>query len=77
MTFIDDYVLPDKLREDSLIVHNVLVGCDKDIEFLTMDNFGEQWSLRFLTLVNNDFDIWCPFLELESPIGYRSQRHDH
>ena len=77
MTFVNDDVLPDELREDSLIVHNVLVGCDEDIEFLTMNDFGEQWSLRLLALVNNDFDIGCPLLELQSPIGDRCQRHNH
>lgn len=76
VTFIDDNVLPDELGKDSLIVHDVLVSRDEDIELLTVNDLGQQGSLRFLTLVNDNFDIWRPLLELQGPIGYRRQRND-
>jgi hypothetical protein len=68
VTFVHYDVLPGFLRQDGLVVQDVLVSSQNYVVLMTFQLGGYKRSLRLLSLVSEQTDRWSPSLELSNPI---------
>ena len=45
VALVDDHVLPLELGERSLVLHDVLVGCEEHVEPATLEGVGQDTTL--------------------------------
>ena len=71
VALVDDHVLPLELGERSLVLHDVLVGCEEHVEPATLEGVGQDTTLVGAALKGGGGEVlrmgwlqWCMILRL-------------
>lgn len=76
MPLIDNHVLPAQLGQQSLVLHDVLIGSDEHVELAALQQGLGSTAVVGRTFVCNLLDVWCPFLHLHHPVGDGGEWHN-